>query len=248
MQDANWNVTALVDNGSIVVERYLYEPYGEMLFLNGSFVGSASTFDNPYTFTGRRHDSETELYCYRNRYYDTQLGRFLRRDPMGYAGSEWNLYEYVDAKPTYYVDPMGLELGDRPFPIPIDRVFPEGECVERIRKGIERILEPGIEKLDPCEANYQWEVNGICGDNWGRCIRDCRKISITRWNLPWDCPIYCPTVDPSPDVAGPTSNPTIWFVIQSRKRCEERCDKKEEECRETAKRRFEKCKRGELNL
>ncbi len=31
------------------------------------------------------------------------------RDPIGYRGSEWNLYEYVDGGPLQRVDPLGLE-------------------------------------------------------------------------------------------------------------------------------------------
>ena len=65
---------------------------------------------NPYTFTGRRFDEETGLYYYRNRYYHAQLGRFVSRDPIGYEGSEWNLYEYVASNPLVATDPLGLIL------------------------------------------------------------------------------------------------------------------------------------------
>ena len=34
-------------------------------------------------------------------------GRFMGRDPIGYAGSEWGLYEFLDSKVTGYVDPAG---------------------------------------------------------------------------------------------------------------------------------------------
>jgi len=49
------------------------------------------------------------MYYYRNRYYHPQLEGFVTRDPIGYAGSDWNLYEYVESKPVHVVDPTGLE-------------------------------------------------------------------------------------------------------------------------------------------
>ena len=47
-------------------------------------------------------------------YYSTNLGRFISRDPIGYQGSKWNLYEYVRGKPILYVDPTGWLLEHRP--------------------------------------------------------------------------------------------------------------------------------------
>jgi RHS repeat-associated protein len=61
---------------------------------------------NPFMYTGRRLDAETGLYYYRARYYDTQLGRFLSRDPNGY-GDSLNLYEYVGGRPLNLTDPRG---------------------------------------------------------------------------------------------------------------------------------------------
>lgn len=51
---------------------------------------------------------KTELYYYRHRYYDAELGRFLAHDFIGFEESEWNLYEYAASAPTVYVDPAGL--------------------------------------------------------------------------------------------------------------------------------------------
>jgi len=33
----------------------------------------------------------------------------VNRDPIGYAGSQWNVYEYVGGRPTFAVDPLGLK-------------------------------------------------------------------------------------------------------------------------------------------
>ena len=41
--------------------------------------------ENAIGFTGRHLDSETGLYYFRARYYDTEQGRFISRDPAGYV-------------------------------------------------------------------------------------------------------------------------------------------------------------------
>jgi RHS repeat-associated protein len=73
-----------------------------------------------HTYTGRRFDEETGLYYYRYRYYDSQLGRFISRDPIVYQGSKWNLYEYVKSNSVGYIDPLGMVvLQPGPFIRPV---------------------------------------------------------------------------------------------------------------------------------
>ena|GEM_PF-6077252 len=47
----------------------------------------------------------------RNRTYNPVLGRWIQRDPIGYAGGI-NLYEYVGGRAAAAMDPMGLECDD----------------------------------------------------------------------------------------------------------------------------------------
>ncbi|MBI2481366.1 MAG: hypothetical protein HYV60_22830, partial [Planctomycetia bacterium] len=117
-QDANWNVTALVDGSGDAVGRYLYEPYGDGLIMDGGFSAPASDWDMPYTFSARRLDNESGLYYYRNRYYNSQLGEFISRDPVGftedtnqyrYMQSVTEPYVYVRNKPINLNDPSGLK-------------------------------------------------------------------------------------------------------------------------------------------
>ncbi len=52
-------------------------------------------------------DRETRLYYYRHRIYSAELGRFVSRDPIGYAGSIGNVYWYCSGRPTRSTDPLG---------------------------------------------------------------------------------------------------------------------------------------------
>ena len=61
---------------------------------------------NEIIYCGYRYDPETELYYVRNRSYNPILGRWLQRDPIGYAGGI-NLYEYVGGNPVVFTDPDG---------------------------------------------------------------------------------------------------------------------------------------------
>ena len=97
--DSLGSVIGLTDASGSLVESYRYSVYGQPL--------QASTVGNPYLFTGRRFDSETGLYYYRNRYYSPQLRRFIEPDPIGFEGG-MNLYAYVGNDPGNATDPWGL--------------------------------------------------------------------------------------------------------------------------------------------
>ena len=109
MQDANYNVTALMNSSGTVLERYHYDPYGTPTILDPDFTpNTGDTYASPYLFTGRRYDYGTGLYQYRFRHYDSNLGRFLEIDPIGYLGGP-NQFAYVGNMPNVYLDPLGLE-------------------------------------------------------------------------------------------------------------------------------------------
>jgi RHS repeat-associated protein len=110
MQDANFNVVALAEPDGDVVERFIYDAYGKAKVLDDEFAEkqNGSEFAWEYLYTGRQLDRESGLMYYRNRYYHTGMGRFVNRDPIGFKGSKWNLYEYVYNNPTLFTDPSGF--------------------------------------------------------------------------------------------------------------------------------------------
>ena len=59
-------------------------------------------------------DLESGLDYYRARYYDSNVGRFISVDPMGFEAGDTNLYRYVGNSSTNATDPTGQDwLQDR---------------------------------------------------------------------------------------------------------------------------------------
>ena len=94
----------------------------ELVLTNGT------AFANPYTYTGRRYDPETELYYFRARYYDAKrVAGFISRDPFGYVDG-MSLYQAYFVPRS--VDPFGL-FGD---PLPKKCKVPPDDCFTLIEK------------------------------------------------------------------------------------------------------------------
>ena len=60
-----------------------------------------------FAYTAREFESETNLYYYRARYFDSSIGRFLSEDGVG-NDKGLNLYVYVDNSPIDSRDPTGF--------------------------------------------------------------------------------------------------------------------------------------------
>lgn len=98
--DGLGSVTSLANGSGSLTETYTYDSFGKVTASSGSLV-------NPFQYTGREADSETGLYYYRARYYDTGIGRFTAEDPVDFdAGT--NFYDYVVNNPNVFTDPLGL--------------------------------------------------------------------------------------------------------------------------------------------
>jgi RHS repeat-associated protein len=98
-------------------------------------------------FAGQYYDQETGLHYNYHRYYDTQLGRYLRADPIGLAGGV-NLYAYVQNNPVNDIDPYGLQRGRRGH-----QQFIRRQQTKRAREI--RNLEKAIRQHDP---SFRYEV------------------------------------------------------------------------------------------
>jgi RHS repeat-associated protein len=110
-QDANWNVTGVMNPAGNVLERYAYDPYGVPTKLKPDWTGPPLTdYAWTYLHQGGRFDAASGLYSFRNRQYSPTLGRWVQVDPLTYEAGN-NLYEYHDDNPVNFVDPLGLWWG-----------------------------------------------------------------------------------------------------------------------------------------
>jgi RHS repeat-associated protein len=75
--DGDGNITALVDTtSSAVTGQYEYGPFGETIRVTGSASG------NPFRFSTKCTDAETDFLYYGYRFYNLSTGRWLSRDPI----------------------------------------------------------------------------------------------------------------------------------------------------------------------
>ena len=126
---------------------YAYDVYGRPRVMGRGPDGNwltedtatqdASAVGNPYLFTARRWDAETNLYHYRARDYTPALGRFLQPDPLGYIDG-MNLYQYCGNNPLNWIDPWGLKRYNyRWYNIPLWPLVFANNLGETLADGIE---------------------------------------------------------------------------------------------------------------
>src|SRR5579864_7024447 len=96
------STVALLDNTQTQTDTFSYWPYGEVNVRTGSTP-------TPFQYVGTKgyyQDSSSKTYV-RARHLDTQKGRWLTQDPIGYEAEDWNLYRYDRNNPTTNVDISG---------------------------------------------------------------------------------------------------------------------------------------------
>jgi RHS repeat-associated protein len=112
LQDANWNVTTLIDTSGNPQERFTYDPYGNATVLDWQGIQpTTDQYNWVYMFQGGRVDLATGLYTFQHRNYSPVLGTWVEQDPAGYVDGP-NMYQYVLSNPTRFVDPTGTEVDD----------------------------------------------------------------------------------------------------------------------------------------
>ncbi len=111
------SVTTLTNASGTTAQTYAYDAFGNL-------SASTGTITNSFRYTSRDFDAETGLNFHRARYYDSQIGRFLSEDPIGFDGG-MNFYAYVGNDPTDDLDSYGLKRRKRrPKSPKCDAVFP----------------------------------------------------------------------------------------------------------------------------
>jgi RHS repeat-associated protein len=89
--DGNGNVAGLVNAGDgTLLAQYEYGPFGEVIRATGPMARG-----NPFRFSTKHQDDESDLICYPFRYYSASTGRWLSRDPADEEEGGPNLYGFV---------------------------------------------------------------------------------------------------------------------------------------------------------
>jgi RHS repeat-associated protein len=107
LQDGASSSLAYVDAAGNVIERYAFDPFGEVRIFapDGVTARPASAIGGIVRYGGHQHLA-VGRYDARARVYDPRLGRFLQPDPAGLADSP-NLYIYAHHDPIDFADPTG---------------------------------------------------------------------------------------------------------------------------------------------
>jgi RHS repeat-associated protein len=108
--DGNGNVSALVNaaNGATVA-NYEYGPFGELIRATGPMAKL-----NPFRFSTKYYDDETDLIYYGYRYYKPSTGTWLCKDPIGERGGP-NLYGFLKNDSVDAIDLLGMATYSGPF-------------------------------------------------------------------------------------------------------------------------------------
>jgi RHS repeat-associated protein len=101
--DGNGNVMAVVSmSGGTNCAAYEYGPFGEVIRMTGPMAKA-----NPFRFSTKYQDDETDLLYYGLRYYSASTGRWISKDPAQERGGN-NLYACLNNNLISKVDKLGL--------------------------------------------------------------------------------------------------------------------------------------------
>lgn len=203
--DGLGSITSLSNTAGSLAQTYTFDSFGKLTNSSGSLT-------NPFQYTAREFDSETNLYFYRARYYDPNPGRFLSEDPAKFKGGA-NFYRYVKNNAVNRVDPFGLNPGafalpwwwwilDNPIVLPVVTVGAGGAA---IIIGIgEAVLAPAtgiddaraIPKPVPCDKKkskecFLWsDERDFIRQGWHTCVYHCDNGGFFTDTIPWheECP------------------------------------------------------------
>jgi RHS repeat-associated protein len=111
--DGNKNVSDLVffNGGSGVAAHYEYAPFGALTASTRNSISTAYDFRtyNPFRFSSEYADDALGLVYYNCRHYDSALGRWLVRDPIGESVLP-NIYGMCFNQTIFYFDVLGLKV------------------------------------------------------------------------------------------------------------------------------------------
>jgi RHS repeat-associated protein len=151
--DGLGSITSLSNSAGSIANTYTYDSFGKLTASTGSLV-------NPFQYTARESDTETGLYYYRARYYDLNVGRFLREDSIRFNAGI-NFYAYVGNDPGQFVDPYG-------------------SCPPKKSCGIKKAPEYNVSGTVPGGTGFSWGAEFLRDPT-----HDPRCCEVRQW-IDWD--------------------------------------------------------------
>ncbi len=107
--DSQLSSRILISIAGNVTDSYSYQLFGEEL------QGGSGTV-NPHRYVGEQgyYRDAPNVMQVGQRKLHAAIGRWINRDPIGFDGSSWNLFRYVENSPAVLFDPSGLVPGFSP--------------------------------------------------------------------------------------------------------------------------------------
>jgi len=173
------SVTAVINTGGAVQERYGYDGFGGVRYMTSAFGSrGSSSYDWETLFDAYRYDQESGLYQVRYRYLHPRLGRWICRDREEYYDHP-SMYVYCANRPMTNLDPYGSVV----IVVPIICV-----CVGIGLTGCKRRgpKAPGFPNLSPnCAKNpdvkQSWlklkQCRSDSGDGSAECTTICECLA-----------------------------------------------------------------------
>ena len=177
LSDHLGNTMATVNSSGSVVTRYEYDAFGSVRSESPSgdtrnknkFVGGHGIVDD---------SDETGLVYMRARYYDSETGRFISRDPIGTAGG-LNLYCYVDNNPIRYNDPTGKCKKKKEQEELIKKInadFLAGTISQKAREAAIRAISEGFANAPSGRAGIPAVLSGLMAQYGGMAVLEAPAV------------------------------------------------------------------------
>jgi RHS repeat-associated protein len=106
--DGALNIVGLYNETGGIAAAYEYDAFGRIINdVNDVSKSGPYAASNPFRFSTKYTDEDTDLVYYGLRYYNPKIGRFINRDPIGESGGI-NLNAFVSNNPVNSYDYLGL--------------------------------------------------------------------------------------------------------------------------------------------
>ena len=226
VHDHLYSTVAWLYSTSGIIHRYEYNAYGQRKIMNADYTDAAYSF-NHISFTGQRQDDldggNLSLMYYKNRYYDTQTGRFLTRDPL--VNSDNFVLRLIELYEKLGHVNQGVSLS----PSPDFQRYTPGKYIDGMNlyqyvlgQATGKIDPLGLASCNPCQPHSK---------PYWKFIREYVITMVSNWtNLPMSTwPTIITNIIPTPSLPMTDSitkyreDSPCYCEFQARQKCERCC-------------------------